>query len=204
MNKKTLVFVALSLLACAAVYGSEPLAVSWTPASPMHRPRAFFAAAELPNGNVLVAGGFHLGINFADSEIYNWHTGLWTPTASMKQARSAPVVVQLENGRVMVIGGFDETFTVLDSAEIYDPRTNTWSLIAAHMHDARVEDFVAVLLPGRKVLVAGGTAAESSRTSCSMMVGYWSLAVPRKTARRRLPPRRSSTQRLSSGLLLAA
>ena len=111
MNKKTLVFVALSLLACAAVYGSEPLAVSWTPASPMHRPRAFFAAAELPNGNVLVAGGFHLGINFADSEIYNWHTGLWTPTASMKQARSAPVAVHLENGRVMVIGGFDEHAT---------------------------------------------------------------------------------------------
>jgi hypothetical protein len=77
----------------------------------MHRPRAFFAAAELPNGNVLVAGGFHLGINFADSEIYNWHTGLWTPTASMKQARSAPVAVHLENGRVMVIGGFDEHAT---------------------------------------------------------------------------------------------
>jgi hypothetical protein len=28
------------------------------------------------------------------------------------------------------------------------------------MTDARAEDFVAVLLPGRKVLVAGGTASD--------------------------------------------
>ena len=63
MNKKTLVMVALSLSLCAAIYGSEPLAASWTAASPMHRPRAFFAAAELPNGNILVAGGFDLGVH---------------------------------------------------------------------------------------------------------------------------------------------
>jgi hypothetical protein len=72
----------------------------------------------------------------------------------MNQARSAPVAVQLENGRVLVIGGLDGDGTILASAEIYDPRTNTWSLTGS-MNDARFEDFVAVLLPGRKVLVAG-------------------------------------------------
>ena len=61
MNKKTLALVALSLSVCAGIYASEPLAVSWTAASPMHRPRAFFAAAELPNDNILVAGGFDPG-----------------------------------------------------------------------------------------------------------------------------------------------
>jgi N-acetylneuraminic acid mutarotase len=165
MNKKTLVFVALSLSVCATVYGSDPVApaASWTAAMPMNRARAFFAAAELPNGNILVAGGFDNGVNFADSEIYDWHTGLWTKdTASMNQARSAPVAVQLENGRVMVIGGFAADGTILNTAEIYDPRTNTWSMIAAPMHDARVEDFVAVLLPGRKVLVAGGFSGVTS------------------------------------------
>jgi hypothetical protein len=51
------------------------------------------------------------------------------------------------------------TFNVLNSAEIYDPITATWSLTAP-MTDARAEDFVAVLLPGRKVMVAGGTGSD--------------------------------------------
>ena len=181
MNKKTLVLVALSLSVCAAVYGREPSAVSWIPANPMHRARAFFVAAELPNGNILVAGGFD-GImsppNFADSEIYNRHTGVWTSTASMNRARAAAVAVQLENGRVLVIGGFDEHFTVLASAEIYDPRTNMWSLTTGSMNDARVEDFVAVLLPGRKVLVAGGTGTNGSSLKSAEIfneaTGTWS------------------------------
>ena len=77
----------------------------------------------------------------------------------MNSARAAAVSVRLENGRVMVIGGFDENFNVLNSAEIYDPATATWSLTAP-MIDARAEDFVAVLLPGCKVLVAGGTGSD--------------------------------------------
>jgi hypothetical protein len=55
----------------------------------------------------------------------------------------------------MVIGGADEFFNFLDSAEIYDPRTGTWSFTGS-MNEPRFEDFVAVLLPGRKVLIAGG------------------------------------------------
>jgi hypothetical protein len=128
----------------------------------MHKARGFFVANELRNGDILVAGGYdgtQNPPNFADSEIYNWHTGAWTPTTPMNQARAAPVSVGLEDGRVMVIGGFDENFGVLSSAEIYDPSNATWRLTAA-MNDARAEDFVAVLLPGHKVLVAGGTASD--------------------------------------------
>jgi hypothetical protein len=83
----------------------------------MNKARAFFTADELLNGNVLVAGGYdgscNCPPNFADSEIYDWHTGLWTLTTPMNSARAAAVSVRLENGRVMVIGGFDETLTFL-------------------------------------------------------------------------------------------
>jgi N-acetylneuraminic acid mutarotase len=165
MNKKTSVLVALSLSVYAALYGHEPPVLSsWIPANPMNKARAFFVAAELPHGDILVAGGFDGNAsppNFADSEMYNRHTGLWTLTAPMNNARSAPVAVQLENGRVLVIGGFNENFTVLNTAEIYDPRSNKWSLTGP-LNVARVEDFAAVLLPGRKVLVAGGTASDGT------------------------------------------
>src|SRR5207247_7962214 len=126
-------------------------AITWTPANPMNKARGFFAAGELLNGNVLVAGGFDgsmANFIFPDAEIYNLHTGAWTPIAPMNTARAAPVGLRLEDGRFMVIGGADENFNFLASAEIYDPSTNTWSL-TAQMNDVSFEDFVAILLPGR-------------------------------------------------------
>jgi len=161
MKKKIISLIAFPLFVCAAAYAQG---ITWTPANPMNKARAFFPAVELLNGSVLVAGGFDGSIPFpnfvfADAEIYNLKTGAWTPIAPMNTARAAPVAIRLEDGRVMVIGGADEFFNILASAEIYDPSTNTWSLTAP-MNDARFEDFVAVLLPGRKVLVAGGTGSD--------------------------------------------
>jgi len=168
MKKKIIsfiAFIAFPLFVCAA---ASAQGITFTPANPMHKARGFFVATELLNGNILVAGGYdgscNCAPNFADSEIYNWRTGLWTLTSPMNAARAAPVAVRLENGRVMVIGGFGEIFDVLNSAEIYNPGTATWSLTAP-MSDARAEDFVAVLLPGRKVLVAGGTASDFTSLS---------------------------------------
>ncbi|PYL09028.1 MAG: hypothetical protein DME33_05555 [Verrucomicrobia bacterium] len=161
MKTKIISIIAFPLFVCATAYAQG---ITWTPANPMNKARAFFPAVALLNGNVLVAGGYDGSLPFpdfifADSEIYNLQTGAWTPIAPMNTPRAAPVAVRLENGRVMVIGGGDQFFNILDSAEIYDPSTNTWSKTAP-MNDARFEDFVAVLLPGGKVLVAGGTGID--------------------------------------------
>src|SRR5215470_12738939 len=155
MTKKIISFIAFPLFVCAVAYAQG---ITWTPASPMNKARGFFVAVELLNGNVLVAGGFDGSMpnfDFPDAEIYNWHTGVWTSIAPMNTARAAPAAVRLEVGRVMVIGGADENFNFLDSAEIYDPRTDTWSFMGP-MNGPHFEDFTAVLLPGRKVLIAGG------------------------------------------------
>jgi Kelch motif/Galactose oxidase, central domain len=156
MKKKIISFIVFPLFVCAAAYAQG---ITWIPANPMNKARAYFVAVELLNGNVLVAGGFDgsmTNFDFPDAEIYNWHTGQWTRIAPMNTARSAPAAVRLEDGRVMVIGGADENFNFLASAEIYDPRTDMWSTNTASMKQKRFEDFTAVLLPGRKVLVAGG------------------------------------------------
>jgi Kelch motif len=151
---------AIILIAAATSFAPAAWAqaITWTPANPMNKARAFFVATKLLNGDVLVAGGFDGFADpaiFPDAEIYNWLTGGWTPISPMNAARAAPVALRLEDGRVMVIGGADADFNFLDSAEIYDPRTGTWSFTGS-MNEPRFEDFVAVLLPGRKVLIAGG------------------------------------------------
>jgi hypothetical protein len=184
MNKKTLVFVALSLSVCAAAYAQG---ITWTAANPMNKARAYFVAVELLNGNVLVAGGFDGSIlppNFSvfpDAEIYDWHTGEWTQIKPMNTPRTAAAAVRLEDGRVMVIGGFDKNGTPLNTAEIYDPRTDTWSSNTASMNNARAEDFPAVLLPGRKVLVAGPgfTLAEIYDQKTNTWTGTGSMKVAR-------------------------
>ena len=113
MKKKIISFIVLPLFVCAAAYAQG---ITWTPANPMNKARAFFVAVELLNGNVLVAGGFDGSLppsnppNFKNAEIYDWHTGEWTKIKSMNTARAAAAAVRLEDGRVMVIGGADETF----------------------------------------------------------------------------------------------
>jgi N-acetylneuraminic acid mutarotase len=155
MKTKIISIIAFPLFVCAAAYAQG---ITWIPANPMNKARAFFTATKLLNGDVLVAGGYDGTIGppiFPDAEIYNWQTGEWTLISPMNSARAAAVDVRLEDGRVLVIGGADADFNFLDSAEIYDPSTGTWSFTGS-MNEPRFEDFTAVLLPGHKVLIAGG------------------------------------------------
>jgi hypothetical protein len=53
MKKKimgTISFIVFPLFVCAAAYAQG---ITWTPANPMNKARAFFVAVELLNGNVL-------------------------------------------------------------------------------------------------------------------------------------------------------
>jgi hypothetical protein len=74
----------------------------------------------------------------------------------MAVQRVAPTATLLKDGTVLVAGGGDVSNNPLQSAEIYDPATDTWTstpdMIYAH-------DFhTATLLKDGTVLVAGGGA----------------------------------------------
>jgi len=60
----------------------------------------------------------------------------------------------LRDGRVLVVGGSDNGTHTLDSAEIYDPVSGSFSG-AGHLNQPRVAH-VATLLHSGKVLIAGG------------------------------------------------
>src|SRR2546429_9353651 len=79
-------------------------------------------------------------------------------TASMYFARVGHTATLLPSGLVLVAGGFGRS-TVLASAELYDPASNTWS-VAGSLATARA-DHTATLLPSGQVLVA-----EIGRASC--------------------------------------
>ncbi|MFN2503927.1 MAG: Kelch repeat-containing protein [Acidimicrobiales bacterium] len=75
-----------------------------------------------------------------------------TPAATMASARSAHAAVTLLNGKVLVVGGRIPGGFV-DTAELYDPSSDTWSPAGAPGFGAWAS---ATLLVDGRVLVAGG------------------------------------------------
>src|ERR1017187_1647638 len=135
-------------------------AVSFTNTGSMNTARYHHTATLLPNGNVLVAGGSINAIGDPTNrpEIYNPTSGTWTITGSMTTNREYHTATLLHNGKVLVAGGFAGTYNSnrvwLNSAELYDPATGTWT--ATGTMTTNREFHTATLLPNGKVLIAGG------------------------------------------------
>jgi N-acetylneuraminic acid mutarotase len=72
----------------------------------------------------------------------------------MNTRRAAHTATLLGNGKVLIAGGFAGDESILASAEIFDPRTNTFSS-AGNMNFTRSGHSATVLRDG-KVLIAGG------------------------------------------------
>jgi N-acetylneuraminic acid mutarotase len=135
------------------------LAAGWTNVANLGRERAGHSAVTLPNGKVLVSGGCVGWKNLftAECEIYDPAANTWTPTGAMSTPRSEHGLVVLQNGKVLAIGGFYQASDVeyyLETCEIYDPASGTWSATGPMAVDRTV--FSSTLLQNGKVLVAGG------------------------------------------------
>ena len=92
--------------------------------------RANHTATLLPDGKVLITGGF--GGNFqalASAELYDPSTHKFTPTGNMNTSRAWHTAILLANGKVLITGGVQDSqfSTFLVSAEIYDPSIGTFA-----------------------------------------------------------------------------
>ena len=143
------------------------------------------AAAVLPNGNVLVAGG--LGpINFLSStELYNSSNGSWTATGDLAAARWWHTATSLANGKVLVVGGQGNSGAMVAAAELYDA-VGGWTG-AGFLATARGEHG-ATLLANGDVLISGGSqtggAVLASAEIFAASSGSWSTTGSMATTRR--------------------
>jgi hypothetical protein len=123
--------------------------------------REFHTATLLANGKVLVTGGNSGAATVRSAEIYDPATGTFSATGSMFTERQGHSASLLLDGRVLVSGGFSGSGSTLTlaTAEIFDPAgaggVGSFSPTANDMPDRR-ENFTSTLLPGGKVLLAGG------------------------------------------------
>lgn len=154
-------------LSSVALY--DPVTNRWqgfVPPPSLLRPRYDHTATLLPDGRVLVAGGFSPSGSEATAELYNPYDGSWSPAPSMTTPRAEQTATLLADGTVLVAGGAvlsGGQTTVTSSVEIYDPVGNRWVSVSA-MNVPRYAQVAQRLLDGR-VLVAGGLDAPASTSA---------------------------------------
>ncbi|HEX5733817.1 MAG TPA: galactose oxidase-like domain-containing protein [Blastocatellia bacterium] len=123
------------------------------------------------NGKVLILGGRDYRnepLRYAqviDLNVINPSTGKpgWRQVASMNFQRNFPNSTLLPNGKVLVTGGTSCSGVwstscwpgAVRTAEMWDPVTETWSVMASHQK-IRGYHATAVLLPDARVFLGGG------------------------------------------------
>ncbi len=91
--------------------------------------------AKLPDGRVLVAGGYGASstgmLGIVDTNIFNPATNAWTRVADMHKQRWYPDLTELADGRYVAISGNStDANTWAETPEVYDPAANTWTLLS--------------------------------------------------------------------------
>lgn len=121
-------------------------------------PRNFAQASLLPDGHVLIAGGYNTILGSLDSaEVYDPATRAFSLLSNrMGAPRELFTATPLADGRVLLVGGFNTHWgRTQATAEIFDPQTRTFTPAGSLTTDRFGQD--AVRLADGRVLVVGGT-----------------------------------------------
>lgn len=136
---------------------------TWQTWNPMGDVRSGATAVLLQDGRVLIIGGNNANGPVASADLLGTD-GNFSAAALMQSPRSGHTATVLSDGRVLVAGGTTSGGGITNSAEIYDPSADSWTLVSGTMVDAR-SGHTASLLPDGRVLLAGGQNSGGAITS---------------------------------------
>jgi hypothetical protein len=128
-------------------------------------------ATPLPNGKVLMAGGFSIrpfgsnggAVTPGGAELFDPAGEAWSYTGNLSESRVGHTASLLPNGKVLVAGNI---FDGGNHAELYDPDTGMWTSTSSL--NAGRAGHTATLLPDGKLLVAGGQVADATNKTIAL------------------------------------
>jgi Kelch motif/Galactose oxidase, central domain len=148
--------VLLCLTSAGAAWFSGPGSVAEIAA--MQIARASHTSTLLPNGKVLIAGGFAGSGGeynpYRTAELYDPSSGTFQSVASMTIGRSGHTATLLKNGKVLIVGGWTGRYDLRGSAELFDPATGKFHA-TGNLVVERAGNTATLLADGR-VLITGG------------------------------------------------
>jgi N-acetylneuraminic acid mutarotase len=178
--------------------GATPAAGTWVAGPTFNGVRTFHTATLLPDGRVLLAGGYDNGDDPLDTaRLFNpAGAGSWSAAGSLATARYWHTATLLPTGKVLVAGGSNQSnpanpqlpTTALGTSELYDPVTNSWSPTGSFPAGRARWGHTATLMQDGKVLVVGGSAGGASLQTADVYdpaTGTWTATVGPPTAARR-------------------
>jgi len=151
--------------------------------------RVEYIAILLSTGKVLVAGGIDAtGHSTSEAELYDPSTGSFSTTGSMGTARAyfaASLLCNLAappcaDDRVLLTGGIDINGNTLQTAEIYDPATGTFSSTTGSMRFVHASHTSTLLNDGFVLITGwGSNVAELFNPSTKTFAVTGNLATGR-------------------------
>jgi hypothetical protein len=132
----------------------DPKTRRFTRTGELGRIRVSSLAARLPDGRVLVAGGYSGTKATATTELYDERTGRFTGGPHLTTPRADGTATRLADGRILFAGGAADA-----SAEILDPRTMAFTRTSPMTIPRKIH--TATLLADGRVLIAGGATTNN-------------------------------------------
>ena len=144
-------------LSSAEIY--DPVSGTFRAIVSLNTARQLPSATLLPDGRVLVIGGYKSSQGWLSSaEIYDPAIGQWNATQPIFAHGVVHTATLLKDGRVLVMAGYNQSGSPGpdDRVELFDPKTNRWQQAALHKNTEG--SHTATLLSDGRVLIAGGLA----------------------------------------------
>ena len=171
-------------------------------APPMSVARAAHSATALPNGDVLIVGGFSRdeGV-IGGAELFDARSGRFRAAGTGVTLRQSHSATLLPSGQVLIVGGYDARGGVLASAELYDPATGRFVATGA-LQGARAGHEAVLLRDGRVLIVGGVGPGWSFLNSAELFDPRTGRFAP--TGAMRVPRESHVAMRLTDGRVLVA